>query len=341
MSAAPAPAPTAGTASEHVPWVFKHRPRTLDAIVGNEAVLDRLRALVQSGTLPHLILAGPPGCGKTSALHCLARAFLGRAVSTGLLELNASDDRGIGVIRDRVKQFAKAHAAVPGGALKIVFLDESDALTPGAQQALRRVMEVYSDTTRFVFACNQADKLIDALQSRCAVFHFAPLQDDEARVALQRVIAAEHVTATPAGIDAVLFTAHGDLRQAYGTLQAVHAGFGGVTPDNVYRICDVPNPDRLRAILRVCRQGDFAAARKGLFALTDKGYMAIDVLATMFRVCEGTPDQELGEYLRLEYIKELALAMERLVRGLDSSVQLLALLARLCHIAAHGPTEPI
>src|SRR3989338_2341145 len=162
-----------------MPWIEKYRPRKVEEIVGNEGAVSRLRAIASSGNLPNLILSGPPGVGKTSSLLCLARELLGEAYWEAVLELNASDDRGIEMVRESIKMFAQKKVTLPPGRHKVVLLDEADNITSAAQQALRRTMELYSDTTRFALACNTSSKIIEPIQSRCAILRFTRLSAEE------------------------------------------------------------------------------------------------------------------------------------------------------------------
>lgn len=179
--------------SLELPWVEKYRPHLLKDIVGNQETIARLQQIAQDGNMPHLIISGLPGIGKTTSVTCLAHELLGKSYSQAVLELNASDDRGIDVVRNQIKQFAQKKTSLPPGRHKIVILDEADSMTAGAQQALRRTMELYSNTTRFAFACNQSNKIIEPLQSRCAILRYSKLQDDQVLKRLLEIIKAENV----------------------------------------------------------------------------------------------------------------------------------------------------
>eukprot|EP00126_Sphaerothecum_destruens_P007861 Sdes_comp20017_c0_seq2m12720 len=228
--------------SFELPWVEKYRPTLLRDIVGNEETLSRLEVIATDGNLPNIVISGPPGTGKTTSVLCLAHMLLGSNYREAVLELNASDDRGIDVVRNTIKLFSQKKVSLPKGRHKIIILDEADSMTEGAQQALRRTMELYSSTTRFAFACNASDKIIEAIQSRCAILRYTRLSDAQILSRLLHICDQENVPRTEEGLEAVIFTAQGDMRQAINSLQSTFSGFGIVNDENVFKVCDQPHP---------------------------------------------------------------------------------------------------
>jgi len=178
-------------------------------IVGNEEAISRLAVFSERGNMPNIILAGPPGVGKTTTIQCLARTMLGDKYKDAVLELNASNERGIDVVRQKIKNFAQTKVTLTSGKHKIVILDEADSMTEGAQQAMRRTMEVYSKTTRFALACNTSDKIIEPIQSRCAVVRFVKLTDKQVADKIREVAKKEDCSFTDDGIEAIVYTAQG------------------------------------------------------------------------------------------------------------------------------------
>lgn len=252
-----------------------------------------------------------------------------------VLELNASDDRGIDVVRNQIKSFATKKVNLPPGRHKIVILDEADSMTPGAQQALRRIMEVHANTTRFALACNTSAKIIEPIQSRCAILRFGRLSPAQVLSRLQPICEAEAVRHNAAGLEAILFTADGDMRQAINNLQSTVAGFGFVSAENVYRVCDSPHPAAIQGILEACIGGDLDRAQAGLEELLALGYSAIDLVSTFFRVAKVMGREVLPEALQLDFIREIGLVHMRILEGLASKLQLCALLANLCLAASN------
>ncbi|OBA20996.1 P-loop containing nucleoside triphosphate hydrolase protein [Metschnikowia bicuspidata var. bicuspidata NRRL YB-4993] len=312
-----------------LPWVEKYRPHKLDDIVGNEETIERLKLIVQDGNMPHMIILGLPGIGKTTSVHCLAHELLGPELyHLATLELNASDDRGIDVVRNKIKQFAQTKILLPPGRHKIIILDEADSMTPGAQQALRRTMELYSNTTRFAFACNQSSKIIEPLQLRCAILRYNKLADDQVLLRLLSVAKAEDVKFNSEGIKALIFTAEGDMRQAINNLQSTVAGFGFVDDINVFKIVDQPHPLVVKKILAAAIfNQSIDDAVDLLDTLWNKGYSAIDIVTLAFRVAKTLPG--VSELKRLDVIKEIGFVHMRVLEGVLTYLQLCGMLAKL------------
>lgn len=314
--------------SLELPWVEKYRPKKLNDIVGNEETVERLKLIAEDGNMPHMIISGLPGIGKTTSVHCLANELLGpELVLLATLELNASDDRGIDVVRNKIKQFAQTKILLPPGRHKIIILDEADSMTPGAQQALRRTMELYSNTTRFAFACNQSLKIIEPLQSRCAILRYNKLADDQVLSRLLEIAKMEDVKYNSEGLKALIFTAEGDMRQAINNMQSTVAGFGFVDDVNVFKIVDQPHPLVIKKILNACVSKSIDEAIDLLDTLWKKGYSAIDIVTLSFKVAKTLPG--IDELKRLDMIKEVGFTHMRVLEGVLSYLQLCGMYAKL------------
>ncbi|KAL4776193.1 P-loop containing nucleoside triphosphate hydrolase protein [Aspergillus nidulans var. acristatus] len=322
---------TAGAPPDYeLPWVEKYRPVFLDDVVGNTETVERLKIIAKDGNMPHVIISGMPGIGKTTSILCLARQLLGDSYKEAVLELNASDERGIDVVRNRIKGFAQKKVTLPPGRHKIVILDEADSMTSGAQQALRRTMEIYSSTTRFAFACNQSNKIIEPLQSRCAILRYARLTDAQVVKRLKQVCDAEQVKYTEDGLAALVFSAEGDMRQALNNLQSTWSGFGLVSGDNVFRVVDSPHPIKVQAMIKACWEGKVDSALETLNELWDLGYSAHDIISTMFKVTKTIPT--LSEHSKLEFIREIGFTHMRILDGVQSLLQLSGLIAKISKV---------
>jgi len=311
-------------------WAEKYRPRSLDEIVNQEEIVSRLKKFVREKNMPHLLFAGPPGTGKTTAAHALAHDLYGENYQQYLLELNASDERGIDVIRTKVKEFARSR--VPGEIpFKIIILDEADNMTADAQQALRRLMEMYTATTRFILIANYPSKIIEPIQSRCAFFRFTPLKKEDVVARLRWIAEQENVMYDPEALEVIHEVSEGDMRRAINILQAASA-LGKVTVDAVYKVIGLAHPREVREMINLALDGRFTEARDKLRQLmVEYGLSGIDIIKQIHREIFGT-EIKLPEQLRVliaDYAGEIQF---RLVEGADDEIQLNAFLARLALI---------
>ena len=306
-------------------WVEKYRPRTLADVVGQEEAMERLKAYVGARNIPHLMFAGPPGTGKTTSAIALARDLFGDDWAGRFLELNASDERGIGVVRGKIKEFARVGTADSQG-FKIVFLDEADALTHDAQSALRRTMEKYTATTRFILSCNYSSKIIDPIQSRCAVFRFRPLQQDQVKKYVRKIAKEENIEITADGVEALLFVAKGDLRRTVNTLQ-VAAALGGVIDDEaIYKTTSTARPEEVKKLLETALDGDFMASRNVLDnLLIEYGLSGEDVIRQIHRTVF---DLTIPDRQKVHLVDKVGECEFRMVEGANERIQIEALLAQ-------------
>jgi len=311
-----------------MPWLEKYRPSLLKEIVGNEDTVARLQVIAENGNVPNLILVGPPGTGKTTSIHALAMELLGaERYKSAILELNASDDRGIDVVRNKIKSFAKRKVQLPPGRHKIIILDEADSMTGSAQQALRRTMELFASTTRFALACNISSKVIEPIQSRCAILRYQRLEDKHILRRIKYVMRQENILQyTDAGLEAILFVSAGDMRHALNALQSTYAGFKKITQEAVYKVCDQPHPKTMKLILEKCAEKRFRDALALMHMIMDNGYSTQDFIQTMFRVVKG---MELEERMKLDWIKIMGMTHMRVAEGTDSILQIMGCLAKM------------
>ena len=306
-------------------WIEKYRPQTLEDIVGHEAITERLKHYIEQDDLPHLMFAGPAGVGKTTAATAIAKEVYGDDWRENFLELNASDQRGIDVVRERIKDFARA--SFGGYDHRIIFLDEADALTSDAQSALRRTMEQFSDNTRFILSCNYSSQIIDPIQSRCAVFRFSPLGDEAVEEQVRIIAEAEGIEVTDDGVDALVYAADGDMRKAINGLQAAAVMGETVDEEAVYTITSTARPEEIREMVTAAMDGDFTAARAKLDTLLkDVGIAGGDVIDQMHR---SVWEFDVEERRAVRLMERIGEADYRITAGANEQIQLEALLASL------------
>jgi replication factor C small subunit len=307
-------------------WTEKYRPRSLNKMVDQKEIVERLESFVKARNTPHCIFAGPPGTGKTTAALCLAHDLYGEGYREHLMELNASDERGINVVRETVKTFARIRSIgeIP---FKIMILDEADNMTRDAQQALRRTMERFTETCRFILIANYSGKIIEPIQSRCAPFRFSYLKREDHDVYLREISNQEGVQLTDAGLDAIYDAFSGDLRRAINSLQAAASLGRSIDDETVYSVIGRANPMDVRAMITTAMKGDFVGARKQLRDMILKyGVAGSDIIRQIhieiFR-------SQLPEDWKVKLADVVGEIDFRLTQGADEEVQLSALLARL------------
>jgi len=307
-------------------WAEKYRPKSLDDMVDQKTIIERLKSFVRSKNVPHCIFAGPPGTGKTTAAICLARDLYGEGYREHLMELNASDERGINVVRETVKTFARSRSIgdIP---FKILILDEADNMTSDAQQALRRTMERYTETCRFIMCANYSGKIIEPIQSRCAPFRFSFLPREEHENYIKHIADCEAIQLMSDGVDAIFEVCGGDLRKGINTLQAAASMNKPISAKLVYSVTGKASPSDVQGMLSTAISGDFLGARKKLRDLIQKyGVAGIDIIR---QIHTEIFKAEIPEPWKIKLAGITGEIDFRLVEGADEEIQLSALLARL------------
>lgn len=308
-------------------WTEKYRPHVLDEIVGQKEIIKRLVAIVKSGNIPHFLFTGPAGTGKTTTALSLARELFGEERwRDNFQELNASDERGIQIVRTKIKNFARA-APLGGAEFKVIFLDEADSLTSDAQAALRRTMEKYSNTCRFILSCNYSSRIIPPIQSRCSVMRFAPLKMEDIREYLGRLEEGEGIKITEDGFQTLMYISQGDLRKAVNILQVAASFSKTIDPENLYTSSALARPEVISELITLPLQGKFAAAREKLEEMITVGGLAgEDILTQMHRELFNIP---MDDDVRVKVLDSIGEVDFRLVEGADERIQIEALLARI------------
>ena len=309
---------------ENLLWTEKYRPKKFAEMIGQKEVVSRVKSFVANKNMPHLLFAGPPGVGKTTLALVIAREMYGDNWRQNFLELNASDERGIDIIRNKVKDFARTKA-IGDEPFKIIYLDEADALTRDAQQALRRTMENYTHTCRFILACNYSSRIIEPIQSRTAIFRFKPLKDENIKQLIKQIVDEERVKINDEAIEALVDISEGDCRRVENLLQSSAAVTAEITPEILYQIAAVARPKEVKEMLELAVKGEFVKAREKLLSIMlDYGLSGFDMVRQIQRELLNF---EMPPRKKMQIIDRLSEAEFRLVEGSDEYIQLEGFLA--------------
>jgi replication factor C small subunit len=310
------------------PWVEKYRPNTLDEVVGQEHIIDRLKKYVTEHSMPNLMFTGPAGVGKTTTAIALAKSILGEYWRQNFLELNASDARGIDTVRTNIKNFCRLKAV--GAPFRIVFLDEVDNMTKDAQHALRREMEMYTKTASFILSCNYSSKIIDPIQSRCAIFRFAPVKGTQIIQRLEKIAEAENINIKREAVESIVYFAEGDLRKAINILQASASTTDEITDESIHEIVSKAKPQDVRKIVRMALNGDFLGARDLLReVMVIQGTSGEDMITQIYQeVSRMSFEDMIEEDVYVDLIQSIGEYDYRIREGSNPRIQLEALLTK-------------
>lgn len=305
-------------------WTEKYRPEDFEGLVGQSEIVKRVKNLVGAMNIPHLLFAGPAGTGKSTLAIIIVKQLFGERWRDNYLELNASDERGIDVVRQKVKSFArtKSLSKVP---FKVIFLDEADALTREAQQALRRTMENYTNTCRFILSCNYSSKIIDPIQSRCAIFRFKLLEKKDVAEIVKKIAKEEKLEVDDAAIESLYESSEGDCRRVINLIQATASVSTKITADLVNTIISAAKPKDIKIVLEYALSGDFITARdKLLDIMLKESISGQDVIKAIQKEIWNLA---IEPEIKVKLTEKTGEAEFRLVEGSDEFIQLEALLA--------------
>lgn len=302
----------------------KYRPEKLNEVINQRHVVERVKAFVKDKNVPNMLFTGPAGTGKTTVALAIAHELYGKEWKSSIREFNASDERGIDIIRGKVKDFARS--TFGGEISRLIILDEADALTQEAQQALRRTMETYTSLSRFILICNYSNKIIEPIQSRCAVFRFKTLTEDDIKKFIKRIVEEEKLKITDSGISAIIYLSEGDLRKVANLLQASSALGEKITEDIVYDVASQAKPDDVKNMLELALKGNFEDARNRLQdMLLRQGLSGEDVIKEIHKQIYSL---DISEQAKVQLIEKTGEFEFRISEGSSDLIQLEALLAQ-------------
>jgi len=305
-------------------WTEKYRPKTFDEVVGQDDIVKKVKSLTNSMNIPHLLFAGPAGTGKSTLALIVVKELFGDSWRENYLELNASDERGIDVVRQKVKDFARTKA-LGDVAFKVIFLDEADALTKEAQQALRRTMENYTNTCRFIMSCNYSSKILDPIQSRCVIFRFKLLEKKDIEKRVRFIAEKEGLQIDDRAIEALYEVSEGDFRRVINLLQATKPISSIITEELINTLSSTAKPRDIKVVLEYALRGDFLKSREKLLdIMLRESISGSDIIKSIQKEIWNL---EIDDDLKVRLIEKTGEVEFRLVEGSDEFIQLEALLA--------------
>jgi len=318
------------------PWIEKYRPCKLEDIILDEHTIKKIQKIIDDKDMTNLVLPGVPGIGKTTTIKCIARALYGKYADEAVLELNASDDRGIKAVQEKIVTFCKKKMDLndrgnTDGRVysehKLIFLDEADNMTNKAQRLINNLMEKYNKTTRFAFTCNSSSDIIEGIQSRCIILRFYRLKKYQVVDRLKKICTLEKIDVNIKGLEVIAEIADGDMRSAINNLQLVYRSCNEVNIENIYKICSKPQPVIIKTIINSCIDKNFLTAKNKIFELTKAGYSASDIVHGMIHLLKS--DTTIKEDIRINYLEKVCYYAYIISKGLSTDIQLIACITTL------------
>ncbi len=321
---------------DQTPCIEKYRPSKLEDIILDDNTYKKIKKIIDDKDMTNLILPGVPGVGKTTSIKCIARALYGKYADEAVLELNASDDRGIKSVQEKIVTFCKKKMDLNDrgnndgrkySEHKLIFLDEADNMTNKAQRLINNLMEKYNKTTRFAFTCNSSSDIIEGIQSRCIILRFYRLKKEQVINRLQQICEFEKVEISKKGLEVIAEITDGDLRSAINNLQLVYRSCTKITIENIYTVCSKPQPTFIKRIFDNCINKNFIEATNVIFELKKLGYSESDIILGMIQFLKSEPS--LKEDVRINYLEKVCYYAYVISKGLATDIQLVACLTTL------------
>lgn len=320
---------------QKLPWIEKYRPTEIENIMTDKYSRNKIINIIKEKNMPNIIIAGVPGIGKTTTLLCIVNKLLGKHAKDGALELNASDDRGIKSVQE-LTNFCKKKLNIKEededkySKHKMILFDEADNMTRKAQQLVNNLMEKYRDTTKFAFTCNNSSKIIEAIQSRCIIFRYRRLSRAQVEKRILEIAKLENLEYDDDGIDAIVISAQGDMRQALNNLQLTSNGYGKITQNNVFKICARPHPEIIKGILYACCKKKLKKAIQGILELKEMGFSCYDITYSILNILKTSSLIKMDEITKIKFMTEISKSHLNTSQGLVSLLQVTGCIAKLC-----------
>lgn len=310
-----------------LPWIEKYRPKNIEDIILDENTLNKIKRIIAEKDMPNIIITGIPGIGKTTTIKCIARGLYGKNANNAVLELNASDDRGIKIVEEAITNFCKKSINMGPDAdkyakHKMIILDEADNITSKAQHSINKKMQEYNSTTRFAFTCNRSTDIIEAIQSRCIILRYLRLPTSKIIEKLQCICSEENIKYNSDALNEIAIISQGDMRSAINVLQMVYNGLSNITIENVYKVCDKPQPLLLQQMLILCKEKNITKAFEVLGNLKAKGYSDSDIILGMINVLKLSKFDTFTEKDKIYILRKVCSTAYIISKGINTDLQL-------------------
>lgn len=319
---------------QQMPWIEKYRPKNIEDVILDESTLIKIKKIIEDKDMPNLIITGVPGIGKTTTIKCIANGLYGKHKKDAVLELNASDDRGIKIVDEAITNFCKKAQGLDDKAYakhKMIILDEADNITSKAQHSINKKMSEYGASTRFAFTCNESTDIIEAIQSRCIILRYLRLPTSEIINRLKHICDKENIKYDNDAISELAMISQGDMRSAINNLQIVYNGLTEINMENIYKVCDKPQPMILYNLMLLCKNKNVRDSFLTIENLKSKGYSDSDIILGMVNVLKllkptginsYNRDNELSEHDKNLIMKKICKTAYIISKGVSTDLQI-------------------
>jgi replication factor C subunit 2/4 len=308
--------------------IEKYRPRTIDNIILNDTLKTKIKSFLQNNSIPNLIISGSPGTGKTSLILLIAKYIYKENFKEAVLELNASDNRGIEIINNNITYFCKKKITDKNDnpITKLIILDEADNITNKVQNIISKILEDNTINTKFAFTCNNSLNIIEALQSRCLMIYVPLLTYDQINNKLLEICKTENIEYTNEALKLLTMNANGDIRYAINNLEVIYYGFGKIESNHIYKLCHQPQPEIIIKLIQECVYKNIKKVITIIEELKNKGYCSNDIILTIINILQYV---KIDEEIRINFNRILNESYVQICDGIDTNLQLYGCISRI------------